>query len=96
MPSDQQLHLAALQGSLEDLKAVLDTGKVHVDCKDKVNIAFRIYSFNDRCTINGDVKLHINHCSTNIKKYSFSFRSAKQWNRLSSWTRRADRGSQSV
>jgi hypothetical protein len=42
------------------------------------------------CTRNADVKLHINHCSTNIKKYSFSFRSAKQWNRLSPWTRRAE------
>jgi hypothetical protein len=41
------------------------------------------FSFNDRCTRNADVKLHINHCSTNIKKYSFPFRSAKQWNRLS-------------
>ncbi|KAL3868933.1 hypothetical protein ACJMK2_041685 [Sinanodonta woodiana] len=34
-PSDQQLHLAALQGNLEQLKKVIDTGKVHVDCKDK-------------------------------------------------------------
>ena len=36
-PSDQQLHLAALQGNLEQLKKVIDSGKVHVDCKDKVN-----------------------------------------------------------
>ena len=35
-PSDQQLHLAALQGNVEQLKRVLETGKVHVDCKDKV------------------------------------------------------------
>jgi hypothetical protein len=48
------------------------------------------YTFNDRCTRNADVKLHINRCSTNIKKYSFSFRSAKKWNRLSPWTRRAE------
>lgn len=37
-PSDQQLHLAALQGNLEKLKRVLDSGKVHVDCKDKVSV----------------------------------------------------------
>ncbi|XP_021339333.1 ankyrin repeat domain-containing protein 29-like [Mizuhopecten yessoensis] len=34
-PSDQQLHLAALQGNFDLLKRVLDSGKVHVDCKDK-------------------------------------------------------------
>lgn len=38
MPSDQQLHLAALQGNLEHLKTVLETGKVHVDCRDKVSV----------------------------------------------------------
>ena len=38
IPSDQQLHLAALQGNLEDLRNVLETGKVHVDCKDKVGV----------------------------------------------------------
>ena len=36
-PSDQQLHLAALQGNVEQLRKVLETGKVHVDCKDKVS-----------------------------------------------------------
>ena len=36
-PSDQQLHLAALQGNLEQLCKVLDSGRVHVDCKDKVS-----------------------------------------------------------
>ena len=35
-PSDQQLHLAALQGNVELMKKVLDGGKVHVDCMDKV------------------------------------------------------------
>ena len=34
--SDHQLHLAALQGNVEQLTKVLETGKVHVDCKDKV------------------------------------------------------------
>jgi len=39
-PSDQQLHLAALQGNVEQIRKVLEGGKVHVDCKDKVNCAF--------------------------------------------------------
>ena len=34
--TDQQLHLAALQGDLNKLRLILDSGKVHVDCKDKV------------------------------------------------------------
>ena len=34
--SDHQLHLAALQGNVQQLITVLDSGKVHVDCKDKV------------------------------------------------------------
>ena len=34
--SDQQLHLAALQGNVDQLKKVLESGKVHVDSKDKV------------------------------------------------------------
>jgi hypothetical protein len=37
-PSDQQLHLAALQGNVEQLRRVLDSGRVHVDCKDKVGL----------------------------------------------------------
>lgn len=35
-PSDQQLHLAALQGNVDQIQRVLNSGKVHVDCKDKV------------------------------------------------------------
>jgi hypothetical protein len=35
-PSDVQLHLAALQGDVDLLRRVLDSGKVHVDSKDKV------------------------------------------------------------
>lgn len=34
--SDIQLHLAALHGDEVLLKKVLDSGKVHVDCKDEV------------------------------------------------------------
>lgn len=34
--SDIQLHLAALRGDEMMLKKVLDSGKVHVDCKDEV------------------------------------------------------------
>lgn len=39
-PSDQQLHLAALQGNVEQIRKVLEDGKVHVDCKDKVHTSF--------------------------------------------------------
>ena len=35
-PTDQQLHLSALQGNVDQLKKVLESGKVHVDSKDKV------------------------------------------------------------
>ena len=35
-PSEQQLHLAALQGNVDLLRKVLQSAKVHVDCKDKV------------------------------------------------------------
>lgn len=34
--SDIQLHLAALRGDEMLLRKVLDSGKVHVDCKDEV------------------------------------------------------------
>lgn len=37
-PSDVQLHLAALRGDEIVLKRVLDSGKVHVDCKDEVSL----------------------------------------------------------
>lgn len=35
-PSDVQLHAAAFHGDLTLLQKVLDSGKVHVDCRDKV------------------------------------------------------------
>lgn len=35
-PSDVLLHLAALRGDDITLRRVLDSGKVHVDCKDEV------------------------------------------------------------
>jgi len=35
-PSDVQLHLAAIQGDVQLLRRVLDSGKVHVDSKDSV------------------------------------------------------------
>lgn len=35
--SDIQLHLAALRGDEMLLRKVLDSGKVHVDCKDEVS-----------------------------------------------------------
>ncbi|CAD6997751.1 unnamed protein product [Ceratitis capitata] len=34
-PSDVLLHLAALRGDEINLRRVLDSGKVHVDCKDE-------------------------------------------------------------
>lgn len=37
-PSDVMLHLAALRGDVVELRRVLDTGKVHVDCKDEVSM----------------------------------------------------------
>jgi len=47
------------------------------------------YCFNNNNTRNSDIKLGIKHCSTNTKKFSFSFRSARCWNNLSPLTRRA-------
>jgi len=43
-PSDQQLHLAALQGNVEQIRKVLEGGKVHVDCKDKVTTTCVFFS----------------------------------------------------
>lgn len=43
--SDVQLHLAAMNGDLTTLKKILDSGKVHVDCKDKVSITTRLSYF---------------------------------------------------
>lgn len=36
-PSDIQLHLAAIRGDEILLRKLLDSGKVHVDCKDEVS-----------------------------------------------------------
>lgn len=35
-PSDVRLHLAAVNGDLKIIRRLLDSGKVHVDCRDKV------------------------------------------------------------
>lgn len=43
-PSSIQLHLAALRGDLVALKRVLDSGKVHVDCRDEVSNYKLIYN----------------------------------------------------
>lgn len=40
--SDVQLHLAAMRGDAGVLKKILDSGKVHVDSKDKVGGSFII------------------------------------------------------
>lgn len=37
-PSDVQLHMAAMRGDEVALLRVLDSGKVHVDCKDEVSL----------------------------------------------------------
>ncbi|XP_052133102.1 ankyrin homolog, partial [Frankliniella occidentalis] len=34
-PLDAHLHIAALQGDVDTLRRVLDSGRVHVDCKDR-------------------------------------------------------------
>lgn len=36
-PSDIQLHLAAIRGDEVLLRKLLDSGRVHVDCKDEVS-----------------------------------------------------------
>lgn len=38
-----ELHLAAARGDAKRLRVLLDSGRVHVDCKDKVN--WKNYSF---------------------------------------------------
>lgn len=35
--SDVQMHCAAMQGDVDILRKILDSGKVHVDSRDKVN-----------------------------------------------------------
>ena len=47
------------------------------------------YKFNTNNTRENDIKLTIQHCSTNTKKFSFSCRTAKHWNTLTAQTRRA-------
>jgi len=37
-PWDVELHLAAARGDAKRLRVLLDSGRVHVDCKDKVSI----------------------------------------------------------
>lgn len=36
-PWDVELHLAAARGDAKRLQVLLDSGRVHVDCKDKVS-----------------------------------------------------------
>lgn len=43
--SDVQLHYAAMTGDLNLLKRILDSGKVHVDSKDKVSHQMLHFSF---------------------------------------------------
>lgn len=50
--SDVQLHNVAREGDLYLLRRILDSGKVHVDCKDKVEL---LSAFNMK-----------SNCSTNI------------------------------
>lgn len=37
-PWDVELHLAAARGDAKRLRILLDSGRVHVDCKDKVSL----------------------------------------------------------
>lgn len=49
--SDVQLHVAAREGDLQLLRRILDSGKVHVDCKDKARKVLIVLSgFNVRRT----------------------------------------------
>ena len=52
--------------------------------------ASTFYTFNDNVTRNADNKLFVKRCNKDIKKYSFSHRSAKYWNSLSITTRSAE------
>lgn len=36
-PHDIQLHLASIRGDVTTLRKLLDSGRVHVDCKDEVS-----------------------------------------------------------
>ena len=47
------------------------------------------YVFNNNITRHADDKTFIKRCNLDIKKYSFSFRTARAWNRLAVETRRA-------
>lgn len=38
--TDVQFHLAALRGDCDRLRQLLDTGKVHIDSRDRVGIFF--------------------------------------------------------
>lgn len=44
-PSDVQLHMAAMRGDEVALLRVLDSGKVHVDCKDEVSYKKHLNQF---------------------------------------------------
>lgn len=48
-PSDIQLHLAAIHGDVILLAKLLDSGRVHVDCKDEVRFK-RIHKIGRRAT----------------------------------------------
>lgn len=55
-PSDIQLHLAAIRGDEILLRKLLDSGKVHVDCKDEVcyyYIQFYVQKLNTKDKQNG-------------------------------------------
>ena len=41
-PHDHILHKSAYEGNLKDLKYVLNSGRVHIDCIDKVSTSFNI------------------------------------------------------
>ena len=41
-PHDHILHKSAYEGNLKDLKYVLNSGRVHIDCIDKVSFSISI------------------------------------------------------
>lgn len=49
------LHLAALRGDVVEMRRVLDTGKVHVDCKDEVSDMLKVVFVINKTTTNNQL-----------------------------------------
>ena len=71
---------------LDDM--IIQTFKI-LNSMDDLN-ANDFYECNTNNTRDNDIKLTIKFCSTNNKKFSFSYRTARHWNTLTTLTRRAE------